>query len=104
MPTARNKLTAILIATVLLAFVAVMATAAQRQSVPKPQNKLAIAEDQVKHLLLLIDSENKGKVSKQQFMQFMEAEFERLDTAKKGELDIKQLTTITVTAKNYAGK
>jgi 5S rRNA maturation endonuclease (ribonuclease M5) len=104
MPTGRNKLTAILITTVLLVFAAVIATGAQKDSVPKPQNKLALAEDQVKHILLLMDSDKQGKVSKQQFMQFMEAEFERLDTAKKGELDVKQLTTQTVTAKNFVGK
>jgi Ca2+-binding EF-hand superfamily protein len=104
MPTRRNKLTAILITTVLLVFAAVIATAAQKESVPKPQNRVALAEDQVKHLLLLMDADKTGKISKQQFMQFMEAEFERLDTAKKGELDVKQLTTQTVTAKNYVGK
>jgi 5S rRNA maturation endonuclease (ribonuclease M5) len=104
MPTGRNKLTAILITTVLLVFAAVIATAAQKASVPKPQNRVALAEDQVKHLLLLMDADKTGKISKQQFMQFMEAEFERLDTAKKGELDVKQLTTQTVTAKNYVGK
>jgi len=105
MRTGRNKLTVTLITTVLLIFAAVMATAAQKASVPKPQNKLALAEDQVKHLLLLIDADKTGKVSKEQFMQFMEAEFERLDTAKKGELDVKQFTTqTTVTAKNFVGK
>jgi hypothetical protein len=104
MPTRRNNRTALLITTVVLVFAAAMSTAAQKASVPKAQNKFAMAEDQVKHLLLLIDADNKGKVSKQQFMQFMEAEFERLDAAKKGELDVKQLTQSTVTAKNFVGK
>ena len=104
MPAGRNNLTAILITTVLLVFTAVMATAAQRQSVPKPQNKLAMGEDQVKKLLPLMEADKQGHVSRQEYMKFMEAEFERLDTGKTGELDVKQLSAQTVTAKNFVGK
>jgi len=104
MPAGRNKLTAILITTVLLVFAAVMATAAQRQSVPKAQNKIVMGEDQVKKLLPLMEADKQGHVSKQEFMKYMEAEFDHLDTAKKGELDVKQLTAQTVSAKNYVGK
>ena len=45
-----------------------------------------------KELLLLIDTEKKGKISKQEWMRFMEAEFDRLDKAKNGELDVEELT------------
>jgi hypothetical protein len=55
---------------------------AQKAAVPKPQDKLAIGEDEAKQLLLLVDTEKKGKVSKQEWMKFMEAEFDRLDKAK----------------------
>jgi len=37
-------------------------------------------------------------------MKFMEAEFERLDKSKKGELDVKELTQPTVTASHFVGK
>jgi hypothetical protein len=104
MPAGRYKLTAILITTVLLVFAAVIATAAQRQSVPKPQNKIVMGEDQVKKLLPLMEADKQGHVSKQEYMKFMEAEFDHLDTSKKGELDVKQLTSSTVSAKNYVGK
>ena len=105
MANAKHKLTAILITIALLAVAAVIGTAAQKDSAPKPQNRLALAEDHVKQLLLLMEADKQGKISKQQFMKFMEAEFERLDTTNKGELDVKQLTTTTVTASNrYAGK
>jgi len=60
--------------------------------VPKPQNKLALGENEVKQLLLLMDTNDNGKVSKQEFMKFMESEFERLDKNKNGELDVKELT------------
>ena len=65
---------------------------AQKAGVPKPQDKLAIGEDQAKQLLLLVDTDKKGKVSKQEWMKFMEAEFDRLDKDKKGQLDVKELT------------
>ena len=42
-------------------------------------------------LLLLIDTDKNGKISKQEWMKFMEAEFDRLDKDKKGQLDAKEL-------------
>jgi EF hand len=48
--------------------------------------------DEVKQLLLLIDTDQSGKISKQEWMKFMEAEFDRLDKDKKGQLDVKELT------------
>ena len=62
-----------------------------KAGVPKPQDKLAIGEDEAKQLLLLIDTDKKGKISKQEWMKFMEAEFDRLDKTKSGELDVDEL-------------
>jgi hypothetical protein len=78
--------------------------AAQKASVPKPQDKLALGEDEVKKLLLIIEPDEKGKISKQEYMKFMEAEFERLDKDKNGELDVKKLTQSSVAANRYVGK
>ncbi|HKN74947.1 MAG TPA: hypothetical protein VJW94_07210 [Candidatus Acidoferrum sp.] len=78
--------------------------AAQKASVPKPQNKLAIGEEGIKQLLPLMDSDKNGLVSKQEFMKFMEAEFVRLDKEKKGELNVKELTQSNLTASRFAGK
>jgi hypothetical protein len=78
--------------------------AAQKASVPKPQNKLAIGEEGVKQLLPLMDADKKGMISKAEFMKFMEAEFARLDKNKKGELDVKELTQSRLTASRFAGK
>ena len=64
---------------------------AQKAAVPKLQDNLAIGEDEAKQLLLLIGTDKKGKVSKQEWMRFMEAEFDRLDKAKTGYLDVKEL-------------
>ena len=64
---------------------------AQKAAVPKPQDRLEIGEEEAKQLLLLVDTEKKGKVSKQEWMKFMEAEFDRLDNTKTGYLNIKEL-------------
>ena len=77
---------------VLVATWAMLGTAAaQKAAVPKPQEKLSLGDEEVKQLLLLMDSDKNGKISKQEWMKFMEAEFDRLDTAKNGQLDIKEL-------------
>ena len=78
--------------------------AAQRQVVPKPQDKLALGEPEVTQLLLLMDTDKNGKISKEEYMKFMEAEFERLDKDKTGELDVKKLTQSNVTASRFVGK
>jgi Ca2+-binding EF-hand superfamily protein len=63
----------------------------QKAAVPKAQDKLTLGEDEVKQLLLLMDTEKTGKITKQEWMKFMEAEFDRLDKHKSGELDAKEL-------------
>lgn len=64
---------------------------AQKTAVDKPQDKLVIANNDVKELLLLMDADNNGKISKREWMSFMEAEFNQLDKEGRGELDLKQL-------------
>jgi hypothetical protein len=54
---------------------ALAATALAQTKGPKPQDKLGLAEEQAKHLLLLIDTEKRGRISKQEWMRFTEAEF-----------------------------
>jgi len=62
-------------------------------SVPKPNPRnVAAGESEAKRLLLLMDRDQSGKVSKAEFMAFMEAEFERMDINRDGELDVKELT------------
>jgi len=93
------------VTSVLIATVGWLGTAeAQKASVPKPQDKLALGESEVRQLLALMDADKNGKVSREQYMKFMEAEFERLDKSKKGELDVRELTKPTMTANQFAGK
>jgi Ca2+-binding EF-hand superfamily protein len=89
----RTKIVQVALAiTALLATVAILGTAvAQRAAVAKPQDKLALGEPEVTQLLLLMDTDKNGKISKQEWIKFMEAEFDRLDKDKKGQLDAKEL-------------
>jgi len=83
----------IVVVAVLAAIWAILGTAvAQKAATPKPQDKLALGDAEVTQLLLLIDTDKKGKISKQEWMKFMEGEFDRLDKDKRGELDVKELT------------
>ena len=72
------------------------ATTKSASATPDPDAKrkeknLATGEVEAKQLLLLMDQDQSGKVSKKEFMTFMEEEFQRLDINKDGELDVKEL-------------
>jgi len=62
------------------------------------EKNVAAGETEAKRLLLLMDRDQSGKVSRQEFMDFMAAEFDRLDKNKDGELDVKELTQTRLSA------
>jgi len=68
------------------------------------EKELAAATEAAKQLLLLMDTDKNGKVSKQEWMKFMEAEFERLDVNHDGELDVKELTQTRMRYRPAVGK
>lgn len=68
---------------------------AQKQSVPRPPDTAALVRERMIDLLAMMDTDKNGKISKQEWMKFMEAEFDRLDTKKTGELDPKELLKST---------
>jgi Ca2+-binding EF-hand superfamily protein len=72
---------------------------AQKTTAAKPQDKVSIASNDVKELLLLMDADNNGKISKKEWMSFMEAEFNQLDREGRGELDLKELAQSRLVAK-----
>jgi hypothetical protein len=83
----------VVIIAVLVATGAMLGTAvAQDASAAKQQDNLVLGEAEVKKLLPLMHADSDGKVSRQDFMSFMEAEFNRLDKKKEGKLDVKELT------------
>jgi hypothetical protein len=67
---------------------------------PKQPDKLAIATDTAKQLMLLMDMDKNGKISKDEWMKFMSAEFDRLDLDKSGELDPRELLQSNVSLKH----
>jgi Ca2+-binding EF-hand superfamily protein len=85
--TRRSLLIALIGATGAAAGIAI----AQQRATTNPQDKLALADVDVKELLLLMDADHNGKISKQEWMSFMEAEFNKLDKDGNGELDPKEL-------------
>ena len=82
-------------------FVALMAPlcAAQQSASPVQQG-----EYHAEQLLKLMDTDQNGKVSRAEFMKFMNAEFDQLDTNKNGELDVKELTKIDFGPRPSGGK
>jgi Ca2+-binding EF-hand superfamily protein len=93
----------VLIAVLLTTGVMPRAALAQRASVPKPPpDRLALAENEVKQLLLLMDTDKNGKISKHEYMRFMESEFERLDRKSNGQLDVKELTESKLRVSHFA--
>ena len=77
---------------------------AQKMPLPRPQDNLAMGEDQIKQLLLLMPVDRRGMVSRQEYMRFMEAEFNRLDQEKRGELDARRLAQSNLSASRFADK
>ena len=74
--------------------------AAQRSSASQQPDKFTLANEDVKELLLLMDTDGNGRISKQEWMHFMEAEFNKLDRDGNGELDPKELLQTTLSIKH----
>jgi len=70
----------------------------------KRERQLAAATEAARELLLVIDTNKSGKISKEEWMKFMEAEFERLDTDHKGQLDVEELTKSRIRVRPYVGR
>jgi hypothetical protein len=95
---------AVVIAVVVAAITFLGTAAAQKASVPHTQDRLALGEENVKQLLALMDADKNGMVSKEAYMKFMEAEFDRLDAKNQGQLNAKQLTQTKLSASRFVGK
>ena len=102
MLTTRDTIRVVLLLGVLVAICGTeIKSVAQKASVPKPQDTLALGDDEVRRLMLLIDTNSKGKITKKQWMTFMEAEFDRLDKNKSGELDPRELALSRVQVSHF---
>jgi hypothetical protein len=105
MPKHVNRVRLIVGATVVVAALTVFGTAAaQKASAPKAQDRLAIGEQNVRQLLLLMDTDKDGMVSQAEYMHFMEAEFHHLDKANNGTLNARELNQSSLSAARFTGK
>lgn len=92
----RNIVLSITLSTFLAGTIALVASAApkgdsQAGTAAERSMPVVAGELETRQLLLLLDADKNGRVSKQEFMRFMEAEFDRLDKDKSGELDLREL-------------
>jgi Ca2+-binding EF-hand superfamily protein len=80
------------IAMIALVTISLVAGAASTPAFAVSSRAVAQGEKETRQLLRLMDVDQNGRVSKQEFMQFMEAEFDRLDVDRSGELTVKELS------------
>ena len=72
--------------------ISVAALAATDTAFAASRRAVAAGEGQVRQLLLLMDRDQNGQVSRAEFMGFMEAEFNALDVDRSGELNPEELS------------
>ena len=63
---------------------------------PKSPNLPYIAEQNAKEIMLLMDTDKDGRISKKEWMDFMSKEFDRLDTNHDGYIDQKDLLATVI--------
>ena len=85
--------------TLLAACLALWAVASPAQTATAPIKGQA----EITRLLVLMDKDKSGKVSREEFLAFMAAEFDRLDVNKDGELDVNELVQLKVSVKHPGG-
>jgi Ca2+-binding EF-hand superfamily protein len=61
-----------------------------------------LGQEEVEQLVLLMDTDKNGRISKAEWMDFMSAEFDRLDTDHNGELDVKEIAQSRLRATRHA--
>ena len=88
-----NRLNTVLVVVVFaVVLVTLGAAGPQKESVPTVPDKVLLGQEQVEQLLLLMDMDKNGKISKQDWINYMSTEFDRLDKDKRGELDVKEIS------------
>ena len=79
------------------------ATASNAPAFTPDSKPVAAGEYEAKKLLILMDADKSGTVSKKEFMDFMSAEFDRLDVNHDGVLDVKELELSQLTQAHRGG-
>jgi EF hand domain-containing protein len=100
----QSKIAWVMLVILLLAAAGARLGSAVAQDKAPDAKKLELGQSDVKQLLLLMDTDKNGKISKKEYMDFMEAEFDRLDMDKSGELDPKELLRSRLRPSRFAGR
>ena len=72
-------------------------------SISLNSKQVVAGEIDAKRLVLLMDADKNGRVSKAEFMAFMAGEFDRLDVNHDGELDVKELEKSQIAPVHHGG-
>jgi hypothetical protein len=67
---------------------------AQKDGLLKPADPTFLATDDVKEILLFMNTDTSWKITREEWIRFMAAEFDRFDPAKKAAIDPKKITPI----------
>jgi hypothetical protein len=88
-----NRMLIVLVVAALFGIGTVVGTmfAQGKAAVSKAPSRQQLRQAQVDQLVLLMDTDKNGMISKKEWMAFFEAEFDRLDVNKTGELTPKEL-------------
>jgi len=73
-----------------------------RAAAPEREDRQGLKDDDVNLLFFLMDRDKNCKISKQEWMSFMSAEFDKLDTNKSGDLDPKELAQLSLRRSNFS--
>jgi hypothetical protein len=99
-----NSWTIAILTVLLAAGIFLTTAAAQKASVPRAQDRLTMGEEPTKELLQVISANGRDVVTKQEYMKFAEAEFDRLDKEKAGAVNVRLFSQTTVASSRYVGK
>jgi EF-hand domain pair len=80
------------VAKIALVTISLVAGAASGPAFAQSVWALEQGKKETRQLLRLMDTDQNGRVSKAEFMRFMEAEFDRLDVDHSGELSVQELS------------
>jgi hypothetical protein len=64
---------------------------AQKDGVAKRPDPLVMATEDIKEILLIMNPDKNGKITREQWVKFMVTEFDRLDSDRSGTLDPKKI-------------
>ena len=80
-----------LVALIALAAMLGRSVVAQKDGLTKRPNPIYLASDDAKEILLVMDTDKQGKITKEAWMKFMATEFDRMDADGSGTIDPQNL-------------